>query len=158
MKLLIEQIVVDLGWTTFFDMLCNTHQHKSLIEVKYVQTNIKRNGFWDTCANFVHMVEPILMALKAFDSKQPCMKKMWLVMKSFEQHVLSLQNQLFSLPLRLAMWTNINFTINGKCWRSTYIMKKHFPIHTYWLKPTSMMMQMPKKHSTMCYKKTSIVQ
>jgi hypothetical protein len=114
-KLFVEQIVIDLGRTTFFNTLCNTHQHKSLIKVRYVQANIKRNGFWNTCANFMHMVEPILMVLKAFDSKQPCMKKVWLVMKSFEQHVLSLQNQLFSLQSRLAMWRNINFTIIGKC-------------------------------------------
>jgi hypothetical protein len=123
----------------FFNTLCNTHQHKSLIKVRYAQANIKRNGFRNTCANFVHMVEPILMVLKAFDNKQPCMRKVWLVIKSFE-HVLSLQNQLFSLPSRLAMWTNINFTISGKCWWSTYIMKKHFSIHSYWLNPTSTMM------------------
>jgi hypothetical protein len=71
-------------------MLCNYHQHKSLTKVKYVRTNIRKDGFCNTCANFVHMVEPILMELKAFDGKQPCMGKVWFVMKKLEQHILSL--------------------------------------------------------------------
>lgn len=53
----VEQIVIDLEWMTFFNMLHNTHQHKSLTKARYVQTNIKKDKFFYTCANFVHMVE-----------------------------------------------------------------------------------------------------
>jgi hypothetical protein len=37
--------------------------------------NIKKDEIWDICANFVHMVELILISLRAFDGKQPCMVK-----------------------------------------------------------------------------------
>jgi hypothetical protein len=45
------------------------------------------------CTNFVHMVEPVLMALKSFDGKQPYVGKVWFVMKTLEQHILSLWDQ-----------------------------------------------------------------
>jgi hypothetical protein len=35
----------------------------------------------------------------------------------------------------------------------TYIMNEFFSIHIYWLKFASMMMQMPRKDSTICYDK-----
>jgi hypothetical protein len=35
----------------------------------------------------------------------------------------------------------------------TYIMNEFFCIHIYWLKFASMMMQMPRKDSTICYDK-----
>jgi hypothetical protein len=52
--------------------------------VTIVQANIRRDEFWDICANFVHMVELVLMSLKAFDGKQPCMGRAWLIMKTLE--------------------------------------------------------------------------
>jgi hypothetical protein len=66
LKLVIEQIVADPHWKTFVNTLCGTYCHK-LLKAKIVQANIQRDGFWDTCANFVHTVESILMALKAFN-------------------------------------------------------------------------------------------
>jgi len=62
---------------------------KVVTKAKVVQTNIRKDKFWDTCVNFVHMMEPVLMSLKAFDGKQPCMGKAWFFMKIMEQHVLS---------------------------------------------------------------------
>jgi hypothetical protein len=47
-------------------------------------------------------VELIVMALRAFDGKQSCMGRAWLVMKTLERCVLSLQDQPFSLPLSFA--------------------------------------------------------
>jgi hypothetical protein len=67
-----------------------------------IQANVRRDKFWDTCANFKHMVEPILVSLKAFDGKQPCMGRAWLIMKTLEQRVLSLQDPPFELPLNIA--------------------------------------------------------
>jgi hypothetical protein len=61
-----------------------------LTKVRAIRTNVRRNKFWDICANFVHMVESVLMSLRAFDGKQPCMGKTWLIMKKLERHVLSL--------------------------------------------------------------------
>jgi hypothetical protein len=63
--------------------------------------NIKRDEFWDICANFVHMVELVLMSLRAFDGKQPWMGRAWLFMKTLEWHVLSLQDPFFEFPSNL---------------------------------------------------------
>jgi hypothetical protein len=37
----------------------------------WAKQNVKnmKVEFWDICANFVHMVEPVLMSLRAFDGK-----------------------------------------------------------------------------------------
>jgi hypothetical protein len=51
----VEQIINDLKWTTFVNMLRNTHRPNSFTKARYVQTNIRRDGFWDTFDNFVHM-------------------------------------------------------------------------------------------------------
>jgi len=94
----IEQTIFDLDSTTFFNSLHGSHHQKSFTNAKAIWTNVKRYTFWDTYANFIHMVELILMSLRAFDGKQPCMGKAWLIMKTLEWHVLSLWNALFELP------------------------------------------------------------
>jgi hypothetical protein len=89
-KPIIEQTIVDPNWTTFVNSLCGSHCQKFLTKARVVKANIRRDKFWDTCVNFVHMVEPILMPLRAFDGKQPYMGRVWLIVKTLEQHVLSL--------------------------------------------------------------------
>jgi hypothetical protein len=90
LKLAIEQIVADHDWTIFINSLHGSHCQKSLTKVKTIWTNVKRDKFLDTCANFVHMLELVSMSLRAFDGKQPCMGTVWLMMKMLEWHVLSL--------------------------------------------------------------------
>ncbi len=68
--------------------------------MRAIWANVKKDEFWNT--NFVHMVEPILMSLKTFDSKQPCTGRAWFIVKSLEGHVLSLQDPTFEFPLNLA--------------------------------------------------------
>jgi len=48
------------------------------------------------------MVEPVLMALRAFDGKKPIMGRAWLVMKNKNNMFLSLWNQSLSLPSNFA--------------------------------------------------------
>ncbi len=59
----IEQTIIDLDWTTFVNTLCGSHCQKSFTTVKVVQVNVRRDEFWDTSANFVHVVELVLMSL-----------------------------------------------------------------------------------------------
>ncbi len=80
-KPIIEQIIINPKWTTFVNMLRNTHWQKSFTKARNVWTNIKKDWFWDICANFVHMVELVLIALKVFNGKQPIMGKAWFVLK-----------------------------------------------------------------------------
>ncbi len=49
----------------------------------------------------MHMMELVLMSLRAFNNKQPCMGRGWHFMKTLE-HVLSLQDPLFELLSSLA--------------------------------------------------------
>ncbi len=69
LKFAIEQIVVDHDWTSLVNSLHGSHHQKLLTKVRVVQANIRRDKFWDTCANFVHRVKPVVMSLKAFDGK-----------------------------------------------------------------------------------------
>jgi hypothetical protein len=59
----IEQTITDPDWTTFVNTLCGSHCQKSFTMVKVVQVNVRRDEFWDTFANFVHMVELVLISL-----------------------------------------------------------------------------------------------
>jgi hypothetical protein len=83
-KLAIEQTIIDPDWTTFVNALHGNHCQKSLTKARAIQANVRTDEYWDTCANFIHMVEPILVSLKAFDDKQPCMGRVWLIMKTLE--------------------------------------------------------------------------
>ncbi len=60
------------------------HHQKLLTKARVIQANVRRDDFWDTCTNFVHMVELVLVSLNAFDDKQPCMGKVWPTTKTLE--------------------------------------------------------------------------
>jgi len=85
----IEQTIVDPNWTTFINSLHGNYHHKSFTKARAIRTNIKKDEFWDTCANFVHMVQLVLVSLTTFDGKQPCMGSAWFIIKTLKQHVLS---------------------------------------------------------------------
>ncbi len=78
-KLAIEHIIANPNWTTFVNTLHDNHHQKMFTKVRSIWTNIKRDEFYNICANFVYMVEPILIALSVFDGKQPCMGRVWLI-------------------------------------------------------------------------------
>jgi len=90
LRLTIEQTIIDLDRTTFVNSLHVSHCQKSLTKARVIRPNIRRDEFWDIYANFVHIVELVLVSLKAFDGKQPCTGRAWLIMKTLERHVLSL--------------------------------------------------------------------
>jgi hypothetical protein len=58
-KCVIEQIIINLEWTTFVNTLCNIHWHKSFTKVRYVWTNI-RTSFGIIVSTLCTLVEPIL--------------------------------------------------------------------------------------------------
>jgi hypothetical protein len=47
------------------------------------------------------MVELVLVSLRTFDGKYPCMGRAWLIMKTLGQHVLSIQDPPFELSSNL---------------------------------------------------------
>jgi hypothetical protein len=101
LKLAIEQTIADPNWTIFVNTM------------RTIWANVRKDEFWDM--HFVHMVEPVLMSLKTFYNKQPCMGKAWLLMKTLEWHVLSLQDPSFELPLNLADVIENQFYQRWKC-------------------------------------------
>jgi hypothetical protein len=101
LKPTIEQTIVDLNWIIFVNLLHGNCCQKLLTKVRFVWANIRKEEFWDICANFVHMVELVLVSLRTFDGKYPCMGRAWLIMKTLEQHVLSLQDPPLELPSNL---------------------------------------------------------
>jgi hypothetical protein len=60
---------------------------------RIARNDIHSESFWLECDNFLHMVEPVIIALRVFDGKAPAMPKAWLVMKTLQEHVWSLRNE-----------------------------------------------------------------
>ncbi len=77
------------------------HQRGAISKVVEVHQSVQNNVSWDICANCIHMVELVLVALREFDGKGSCMGKAWLVMKTLEKHVQLLVDPLISFPLEL---------------------------------------------------------
>ncbi len=96
LRLAIEQNVVDPIWINFCQHIV-WHPSLEVPRRKLFKVTWGRTNFWDTCANFVHMVELILMLVRAFDGKQLYMGKTWFLMKTLEWHVLSLWEPPFEL-------------------------------------------------------------
>jgi hypothetical protein len=103
----------------------DTWKWKKFLVVQRTMTWLKNITFLKNCKLIVELV---VMALRAFDGKQPCVGRAWPIMKTME-HVLSWQDQSFSLPWVFQMWLNNNLTIGGGCQWQTYIMQKPFSIH-----------------------------
>jgi hypothetical protein len=72
--------------------------------------------------------------------KQPCMGKVWFIMKTLEQHVLSLQDPQFELPSNLVDVIENQFYQKWKMLMTDLHYVKFFSIHTCWVKLTYMMM------------------
>jgi len=74
-----------------------------------VHQSVQNNVSWDSCANCIHMVELVLVALKECDGKGMCMGNAWLVMKTLEKHVQSLVDPPFSYPPELTTFVKSQF-------------------------------------------------
>lgn len=96
----VESTVHDAQWNEYTRKLTSTQKQE---KANSVRRSVRNDEFWRRCLNFVHIVEPVLIALREFDGKHPCMDKAWLVMKKVEKHVLSLRDPPFSLEQRYAI-------------------------------------------------------
>jgi hypothetical protein len=76
---IIEQTIMDLKWKTFVNTLCGTHHQKNRHQGEICSSQHKEGLVLGHVCNFVDMVELVLMALKAFNGKQPFMGKAWFV-------------------------------------------------------------------------------
>ncbi len=127
LRIVIEQTIIDLKWTTFVNTLHGAHHHNCIPKAKYVWANTRRDGFWDTCANFVHMVKPNLNSnyIKGIrwqtthhEEGMACHEdigmKCFIIMRSTILTIIK--------PCRCSGRSFLLITIDGRCWHLTYIM------------------------------------
>jgi hypothetical protein len=95
----VESTVHDPEWNEFRRTLQGNGPKRKTDDVR---RRVRKDEFWRRCLNFVHMVEPVLIALREFDGKRPAMGKAWIVMKKVEKHVLALRDPPFSLEAEYA--------------------------------------------------------
>jgi hypothetical protein len=85
------------------------------------------------------------VSLRALDDKQPCMGKVWLIMKTLEQHVLSLRDPSFELPSNLVNVIENQIYHSWRCSQLTNIMQGPLSIHICWVELAYMMMHMQRR-------------
>jgi hypothetical protein len=95
----VESTVHDPEWNEFRRTLQGNGPKR---KADGVRRRVRKDEFWRRCVNFVHMVEPVLIALREFDGKKPAMGKAWIVMKKVEKHVYALRDPPFSLEAHYA--------------------------------------------------------
>jgi len=117
-KQALQHVVVDEGYMTFeFSLEKRTNRRLVMHRAKEVRMNIHSEAFGVRCDNFLHMVEPVLVALRHFDGKIPAMPKAWLVMKNLRDHVYSLKNPPFLLDPVVATRYEKNFNSHWQLMR-----------------------------------------
>jgi hypothetical protein len=57
--------------------------------------------FWQSSANYCIVMKAIVVALKEFDGKQPCMGNVYIIMTALWQHMAALRNTPFNMPSNL---------------------------------------------------------
>jgi hypothetical protein len=56
---------------------------------------------WQSCANYCTIIEAAVAALKEFNSKQPCMTNVYIIMRALRHHLAALNNTPFNMPGQL---------------------------------------------------------
>jgi hypothetical protein len=77
--------------------LRDSRTKKACSIAKKVKEYVLNEHFWEQCTNFREVVEPVMWALRDFDGKDPCMKKILHNSRNLEKHVVSLRDE----PCRL---------------------------------------------------------
>ena len=67
-----------------------------------MRNDIRSDEFWEECTKFVKVAEPVLIALREFDGKNPAMPKAWVVMSTLNKHVYSLREDPYGLSHEIA--------------------------------------------------------
>ena len=102
-KRALEQVVMAQPWYDFVDGLFNQAEGvRHHARAGMVRAIIRDDSFWIRCGNFVHMVEPVLVALRTFDGDHPAMGKAWLTMNNLKDHVYKLRDAPFLLEPAIA--------------------------------------------------------
>lgn len=74
-----------------------------------VVRTIEDATFWQRCANYLHLTEPVLKALRVFDGKEPAMGRAWLAMHNLRDHVYKLRLPPYSVRDDIAVTCEESF-------------------------------------------------
>ena len=82
----LERMIIDNEWLTPMSDL-KRRSSTAYVKAALVRRFIRSDGFWDTCKNFLYMVNPLVKALCLFDGKTPAIDMAWMLMYDLKIHV-----------------------------------------------------------------------
>ena len=91
----LQQMVIDPRWDVYVAELRVSRDRETNRRARDVKRLINDDRLWTSCNNFVHLVWPVVVALREFDGKKPCTDKAYKVMKNLEKHIIQLKDALF---------------------------------------------------------------
>ena len=95
----LQQMVIDPRWDVYVRTMRQRKERESINKAREVKRLINDDRLWTSCNNFLHLVWPVLLALREFDGKKPRTDKAYKVMKNLEKHIMELQYEPFKLPV-----------------------------------------------------------
>ena len=95
----LQQMVIDPRWDEYVRTLRENKERKSTNKARAAKRLINDDRLWTSCSNFLHLIWPVLLALREFDGKKPCTDKAYKVMKNLEKQIIGLQYEPFKLPV-----------------------------------------------------------
>ena len=100
MKETLKQIVIDGEWNTYVRTLLDTQKKPMWTQAQGVRRLILSDDFEfrQSCANYCTVMKAVVAALKEFDSKQPCMGNIYIIMRALHHYVVGLHNAPFNMP------------------------------------------------------------
>jgi hypothetical protein len=98
----LEQSVVDPQWTGYMSKLRDSRMVKARTISKKVKEYVLNEHFWERCTNFCEVVALVMWALRDFNDKDPCMRKILHIFRNLEKHVVSLRGEPFKLDHDMA--------------------------------------------------------
>jgi hypothetical protein len=80
----LKQTVTDVEWDTYVRTLSDTQRKLVRTQARELRRLILGDDseFWQSCANYCTVMKAVVVALKEFDGKQPCMGNVYMIMRA----------------------------------------------------------------------------
>jgi hypothetical protein len=95
----LKQTVTDVEWDTYIRTLSNMQRKLVRTQARELRRLIlgDESEFWQSCANYCIVMKAVVVVLKEFDGKQPCMGNVYMIMKALCHHVAALHSAPFNM-------------------------------------------------------------
>jgi hypothetical protein len=96
----LKQTVTNVEWDTYVKTLSDTQRKPVRTQARELRRLIlgEDSEFWQSCINYCTVMKAVVVALKEFDGKQPCMGNVYMIMRALCHHVAALHNAPFNMP------------------------------------------------------------